>query len=151
MDLNPKPPGQVEKGHSLHPGRASQPLLCHCTENIPGTNLTVVLTFLKCYAPDVFRIIAVPSEAVSALAQGTSPRSPPSPVVAWGWGDLCKGKRSQMTLQSYLANPLCYSEYPRVRRSLELCRQRRKRGHLKCFVILPSLGAKIAISSSREN
>lgn len=93
-------------------------------------------------------LIAVPSEAVPALAKAAS--SSLSPQALPSQGGLCKGKRSQMTLQSYLLNLLCYSEYPWVWSSLELCSKRRKGGHLRCSVIPLSLGAKIVISGSKE-
>lgn len=55
-----------------------------------------------------------------------------------------------MTLQSYLANPWCYSESPGFGVHWSFAVERRKRGHLKCFVILSSLGSKFAISGSEE-
>lgn len=114
--------------------------------NILGTNSTHGNSgILKFYAPDVFRIIAVPREAVSGLAQAAS--SLRSPQALFSHGGWRKGKRSQMAHQSYLVNLLCYSEYSWVCSSLELCSKRRRRGHITCFVILSSLGAKIAISA----
>lgn len=90
----------------------------------------------------------MPSEAVPALAKAAS--SPLYSQALPSQEGLCKGKRSPMTLQSYLLNLLCYSEYPWVWSSLELCCKRRKGGHLRYFVILLSLGAKIVISGSKE-
>lgn len=133
---------QVEEEGRKHPSLSFTGI---AQTNILSTNSTHGNSgVLKFYAPDVFRIIAVPREAVSALAQAASSlRSPRALLSHGGW---CKGKRSQMARQSYFVNLLCYNEYPWVWSSLELCSKRRKRGHIKCFVILSSLGAKIAIS-----
>lgn len=123
-------------------------MVWYCTRNIPGTNSTHCNSgVLKFHAPDVFRVIAVPSEAVPALAKAASSLRSPEPCAHMR---LCKGKRSQMTSQLYLVNLLCYGEYSWVWSSLELCSKRRKGGHLKCFVIPLSLGAKILISGSKE-
>lgn len=55
-----------------------------------------------------------------------------------------------MTSQSYLVNLLCYDEYPWVWSSLKLRSKTRKGGHLKGFIILLCLEAKIIISGSKE-
>lgn len=130
MDSNPKPSLQDRwrERQTSPPGKAA-PLSCGIAQRIYilGTSLTHChLGGLKFYAPDVSRIIAV-----SALAQ--LPSTPPHSPKALSHMGLCKGKTLQMTLQSYLVNLWCYSEYPWVWSSLELCSGKEKKRTFKMF------------------
>ena len=77
------------------PGKASRPLLWHLTKNTLSTSSTHChLGILKFHAPDVFRIIALPSKVVSTLAKvSSSPNSPPLPSPVLTWGLELKGKK----------------------------------------------------------
>lgn len=90
-----------ERGQILTPGKASWPLLWYCTKCILGTNSNHCSSgVLKFHAPDVFGIIAVPTEAVPTSAKATSSRcSPPHPQPC-PWMEVCVKEKDPKWLPS---------------------------------------------------